>query len=83
MYQGGNFAHWMIEPLGPTAVRKLRRYADGEIHLAPPGTADFDIAYLLARHCLTFNKKTDVLQITDKGKDALDWYAEEKPNVRD
>ena len=64
-------AHWLVDPLGPRAVRILRDYADGDKHHPP--REDFDVAYLIARECVDWNGST--VQINDKGRDALEFYS--------
>lgn len=64
--------YWFTRPLEDNSVRVLRAIADDHPHrrLAP-----FEVAYLIARGCLAHNAKRDTVTLTEKGRDALAYYA--------
>ena len=70
-YNGGNFAHWFYNPVDKDTVRVLKRIAAGtQSFYANP----FEVAYLISQECVVPNKRHKTLKLTNKGKDALDYF---------
>ncbi len=63
-----DIAYWIAKPLEEGYVRVLRGKADGR----PSYWRPFETAFLIARKCL----EKDGLTLTEKGKEALEFYKE-------
>ncbi len=75
---GNNTVHWLVNPLEPEDITVLKRAQKGLLPFDHKYKR-FEIAYLIARECLSFDG--DSVKITAKGEDALIFYAEEKQTI--
>ena len=71
--EANNMVYWLLNPLGASEARVLRRVARGSITNASQTTrCRFDVAHLIARECLLYDEPTGRIAITEKGLDALE-----------
>lgn len=75
-----NFIYWLVvdplvDPLDWQYVCTLRRLSKGALHR---DERHFDVAYLIARGCLDYDKSSDTVEVTAKGRDALAFYEENR-----
>ncbi len=74
-YSGGaqNAIYWMMQDLEPEYLQVLARVRDG---IQPFAQNQFAIAYLISLECVRADLKKQQLSITEKGKDALEYFGE-------
>jgi len=70
-----NAVHWITDPLDDDSLALLRRLNDG---LRLRDSDRFNTAYLIARGCLHVDLDEWKFSITDKGRDALEFYGDDE-----
>jgi len=69
---GRNLAYWLSDPLPDESVEVLRRVKDGVQGFFRD---QLEVAYLIARECVEADLENHTLAITEKGEDALEYFA--------
>jgi hypothetical protein len=67
-----NLAYWLRNPLDADSLKVLRRIEWGTFRGRTPNEK-FNAAYLIARGCVKWPRQR-ALVVTDKGKDALEFF---------
>lgn len=73
-YNGGNIAYWLMNQLSADYVKVLGRIERGTQGFY---VDRFQIAYLIALDCVIADIDKELLTITDKGRDALEFFVSE------
>jgi hypothetical protein len=66
-----NPIHWMMDPLDTESLAILRRLY---FHDRTALSKNFEIAYLIARECVEYDEKANIIAVTPKGVEAIDYY---------
>jgi hypothetical protein len=73
-YNGTNMGYWLMNRLGEDYLKVLRRIEKGHQEFFEDR---FSVAYLISQECVAADMEKETLSITEKGRDALEFFAGE------